>query len=128
VPATTTTHPVTTTTVAGSHTVKITVTGAGYSNTGVVTSGSYVVSSGNSVAGSGTIAGTHGGSATLSISVTKFLVWGFGTVTVSDPAAGLKPITGYVLFGPVPGKTTVAHAGAFVNGVFKSYTITVTIT
>jgi hypothetical protein len=106
----------------------VTITGAGYSNTGVVTSGGILVSSGNYVAGSATIAGTHGGSAIISASVQKFLIWGFGTVTVSDPGAGLKPLTGYVLFGPAPGKTTVAYASAFVNGVFKQYTITITVT
>ncbi len=126
---TTTTRPsTTTTTIPAGHTIKVTVSGAGYSNTGAVTSGSFIVSPGKSVVGAGTIAGLHGGSASISISVQNFLVWGFGTITVSDPGASLTPITGYVLFGPVPGKTTTAYAAVFSNGVFKSYTITVTIT
>jgi hypothetical protein len=129
-PTTTTTKPATTTTttVPGEHTVSVTVGGAGYSNSGPVTSGSFVVTPGTFVGGSGTLAGTKGGSATVSISVQKFLTWGFGTVTVFDPGAGLSPITGYVLFGAAPGKTTVGYGFSFVNGVFHSYTVTVTIT
>ncbi len=124
---TTTTTPTTTTTLPGQHTLSVTVAGAGYTNSGPVTSGAFVVKPGTAVGGAGTIAGTKGGSATVAISVQNFLVWGFGTVTVSDPGAGLSPITGYVLFGPTPSKTTVAYGFSYSNGVFHSYTITLTI-
>jgi hypothetical protein len=126
---TTTTQPsTTTTTVAATHTVKVTVSGAGYSNSGSITSGGFTVTP-NSVAGFGTLLGKSGtGAASVSINVQKFLVWGFGTVTVSDPGSGLAPVTGYVVFGPAPGKTTVGYGFSFVNGQFKTYTITVTVT
>ena len=130
-PATTTTtlpgSTTTTTTVPGTHSISVTVGGAGYTNSGPVTSGSFIVTPGTFVGGAGTLAGTHGGSATVSISIQKFLVWGFGTVTVTDPGAGLAPVTGYVLFGAAPSNTTTAYGFSFAGGVFRSYTITVTI-
>ena len=111
------------------HSVKVTVAGANYTNTGPLTSGAFNISPGNSASGSGTLLGKSGsGVATVSLSVQKFLIWGFGTVTVSDPGSGLPPVTGYVVFGPAPGKTTVGYGFSFVGGVFKSYTITVTVT
>jgi hypothetical protein len=127
---TTTTAPSTTTTTVPSgdaDIATITVSGYGYANAGSLTSGNFVVKAG-STTGGGTLPGVNGGSATVSVNVNQFLFWGFGTVTVSDPGAGLPSTTGYVLFGPAPSRNVSGSGFTFVNGAVKSYTVSLRIT
>jgi hypothetical protein len=129
-PTTTTTAPSTTTTTVPSgdaDIATITVSGYGYANAGSLTSGNFVVKAG-STTGGGTLPGVNGGSATVSVNVNQFLFWGFGTVTVSDPGAGLPSTTGYVLFGPAPSRNVSGSGFTFVNGAVKSYTVSLRIT
>jgi hypothetical protein len=105
----------------------ITVSGLGYANAGALTTGNFVVKSG-STTGGGTLPGVNGGSATVSVSVNQFLFWSFGTVTVSDPGAGLPSTTGYVLFGPLPSRNVAGSGFTVVNGAVKNYTISLRIT
>jgi hypothetical protein len=124
-PTTTTAAPTTTTTIptGGADSATVTVSGYHYTNSGTLTSGNFTVKPGVSTTGSGTLTGTNGGSATVSVSVTRILFWGFGTVTVSDPGASLPATTGYVLFGPAPSANISAPGFSFTNGVFKSFTV-----
>jgi hypothetical protein len=128
--STTTTAPSTTTTTVPSGNADlatITVSGYGYANAGALTSGNFVVKSG-STTGGGTLPGVNGGSATVSVNVNQFLFWGFGTVTVSDPGAGLPSTTGYVLFGPAPSRNVSGSGFTFANGAVKNYTVSLRIT
>jgi hypothetical protein len=104
------------------------VSGLGYTNSGALTSGNFVVKPGTSVTGGGTLPGKNGGSATVSVSVSNFFFWGFGSVTVSDPGAGLPTTTGYVFFGPSPSRAISAPGFSFTNGAFKSFTVGLKIT
>jgi hypothetical protein len=104
------------------------VSGYGYTNSGTLTSGDLTVRPGVSVTGSGTLPGKNGGSATVSVNVNNFLFWSFGTVTVSDPGAGLPATTGYIFFAPPPSRNVSGAGFTFANGSFKSYTVSLRIT
>jgi len=109
--------------------------GYGYQNSGNVSGGGFYVATDGagiaSIGGFGTLPGTNGGTASVSVSVNRFLWWSFGSITVNDPSAGINQVTAPLLFAPTPaGNKTAASvsAGWFsFDGGFKSYTIDLTV-
>jgi hypothetical protein len=86
-----------------------------------------------SVTGSGSLPGTQGSTATVKVSVQRFLWWTFGTLTVNDSAAGLKNLQAPILFGSVPrpangSVTLTGNWFGLKNNAFVNYTIRVTVT
>lgn len=104
------------------------MSGYGYTNSGPLTSGGFTVKPGVSVTGSGTLVGKTGGTATVRVDVKQVLFWSFGTVTVSDPNAGLPSTTGYVFFGPAPSRNVTGAGFTVSNNQFKSYSVRLGIT
>jgi len=117
--------------------VSVSISGFGYTNSGGVSGPGYTISSGpngvNSVTGSGSLPGKVSGTATVNVSITKYLYWGFGQISVSDPTAGIN-LTGYAVFGPAPakfGNSSTVTGSWFVylpNRGWVSYAITATVT
>jgi hypothetical protein len=117
--------------------VSVSVSGFGYSNSGSVSGPGYRIATDaygvTSVTGSGTLAGLNGGTATVSVNISRNLYWGFGSVSVYDPSAGIN-LTGYAFFSPVPYKfgNSSTVSGSWLlwvpNRGFVPYTITATVT
>jgi hypothetical protein len=117
--------------------VSVSVSGFGYTNSGAVSGAGYTISTDaygvTAVRGSGTLPGKNGGTATVSVNITRNLYWGFGEVSVSDPSAGIN-LTGYAFFSPVPYKfgNSSTVSGSWLlwvpNRGFVPYTITATVT
>jgi hypothetical protein len=85
----------------------------------------------SSINGFGTFPGKNGGTASVAVSVNRFLWWSFGNINVNDPGAGINSVQAPLIFAPVPaGSKTAAKVSAgwftFDNG-FKSYTIDLTV-
>jgi hypothetical protein len=112
------------------------ISGYGYANAGTV-SGDFAIGTDatgvRSVSGVGGLPGANGGSATVSVGMTRHLYWTFGSVSVSDPGAGIR-LTGRRVLGPPMAKfgNTVTVSGSWFTfswrAGFKPYTITATIT
>lgn len=106
---TTTTAPTTTTTIPApsADTAQVRIRGGYlYDNSGAVTGNFSIVRDGNgqviSVKGVGTMPGVNGGTATVVVDVNRVLWWGFGTITVNDPGAGIVNLQAAQLFGAPP--------------------------
>jgi hypothetical protein len=109
--------------------------GYAYQNSSAVSgSGFSVVKDAQGIAsinGFGTFPGKNGGTASVSVSVNRFLWWSFGNVSVNDPGAGIRSLQAPLIFAASPtGTKAAAKVGAswftFDGGV-KNYTIDLTV-